>query len=248
MIPLRTLLARNLGCSRKRADEWLANRDLPKTLAPTDLPWTLQLDDQQSLALYDEFHLLLNKPIGCVTALRDAKHPTVMSYVEEAPLINELRPVGRLDLDTSGLLLFTTSGIYLHRLTHPRTGTIRTYHAALARPFQPPKPNLVLQDGQVPNIIHLATLSEDQVHPSLKRPTGHHSYATISITGGAYHEVRRIFAALSSHVLSLCRIGFGQFRLPDDLRPGQWQRVSKEAILQTISSQDSASSPTMGSQ
>jgi 16S rRNA pseudouridine516 synthase len=238
MIPLRILLARNLGCSRKKADELLAevaNPDLPKALLSTDLPWTLHFGEQ-SIELHDEYHLLLNKPVGCVTALTDARHPTVMPYVEQAPLMGELRPVGRLDLDTSGLLLFTTSGIFLHRLTHPRTGMVRTYHAALSRPFQPIKPKMALRDGQVPHITQLSILAEDEVHPSLVRPAGHSIYATISITGGAYHEVRRIFAALSSHVLALCRVGFGNFSLPNDLKPGQWQMVPREAMLQTLTS------------
>jgi 16S rRNA pseudouridine516 synthase len=237
MIPIRTLLARNLDCSRRKVDALLSEQpcnDFPKAIAPGDLPWTLHFADQ-SIVLHDEFHLLLNKPVGCVTALTDDRHPTVMSYVNDAPLVGELRPVGRLDLDTNGLLLFTTSGVYLHRLTHPRSRIVRTYHAALSGPFQSPLPGLSLRDGQVPHITHLATLAETDVHPCLLRPAGNPTYATISITGGAYHEVRRIFAALASHVLALCRVGFGDFQLPTNLNPGQWQSVSKEAILQTLS-------------
>jgi 16S rRNA pseudouridine516 synthase len=192
--------------------------------------------EEHSIILYDEFHLLLNKPAGCVTALSDARHPTVMTYVEDAPLISELRPVGRLDLDTTGLLLFTTQGTYLHRLTHPRTQIVRTYHAALSCPFTAPTSGMTLRDGQVPHISHLGPLTEDEVHPCLQRPAGHPTYATISITGGAYHEVRRIFAALSSHVLALCRVSFGDFRLPNDLAPGKWQMIPGNAILQTLAS------------
>ncbi|HEX7597967.1 MAG TPA: pseudouridine synthase [Polyangia bacterium] len=229
---LEKLIARNLGCSRREAIALIAKASkhgaaLPEAIATADLPLTVTLADRP-LVLRDSFHLLLNKPKGCVTALSDARHETALAFLTSAPLLGELRPVGRLDLDTTGLLLWTTDGTWLHRLTHPRSCIERTYQAALARPFSPLGPGLALRDGHRPNITELRELADSDVHPSLERPAESACFAQISITGGAYHEVRRIFAALGSHVLALCRVRFGGFALPTDLPPGAWREIQQE--------------------
>jgi 16S rRNA pseudouridine516 synthase len=226
MLKLETLLARNLDCSRSQARRFLdaQTRPVPREVSPEELPLRL-LVGGRAVELHDSFHLLMHKPAGCVTALADARHPTASSYLTGAPLRAELRPVGRLDLDTTGLLLWTTDGAWLHRLTHPRSALPRQYQAALARPYQSPSEDLVLRDGYRPRILDLRRLSPDQAHPALLRPAGATSYAAITIAGGAYHEVRRTFAALGSHVLALCRVRFGVLALPADLPPGRWTPI-----------------------
>lgn len=163
-----------------------------------------------------------------MTALRDARHPTAYALLRAAPLFPELRPVGRLDLDTSGLLYWTTDGPEVQRLAHPRRAVPRTYEAALARPFRAPPSDLVLADGHRPRIAALEPLERGAEHPSLAVPPEASALARITIVGGAYHEVRRIFAALGSHVLALCRTGFGRLSLPVDLGPGDYRLLSGE--------------------
>jgi 16S rRNA pseudouridine516 synthase len=232
MALLEKLLARNLACSRKEARRLLDHADdLPRELLPDVLPWRIQVGGR-SLALHDSFHLMLNKPAGCVTALSDPTHDTAAACVQGAPLCPELRPVGRLDLDTTGLLLWTTDGRWLHQLTRPRSEISRTYHAALARPFAPLPSDLVLRDGHRPSILDVHPLLASETHPSLLKPASANTFATITIAGGAYHEIRRIFAALGSHVCSLCRVSFGTLQLPTDLALGQWRQVGKESVEQ----------------
>jgi 16S rRNA pseudouridine516 synthase len=146
-----------------------------------------------------------------------------------------LRPVGRLDLDTTGLLLWTTDGAWLHRLTHPRTAVPRGYHAALTREFQPLPENLALRDGHRPNVLDLRSLPPEQAHSGLLRPEGAVAFAAITIAGGAYHEVRRVFAALGSHVLALCRVSFGALALPPDLPAGSWRQIEQADVQPPIS-------------
>src|SRR5262249_8908257 len=153
----------------------------------------------------------------------DARHPTAYARLCDAPLFDELRPVGRLDLDTTGLLIWTTSGAWLQRLTHPKRKLPRSYHAALARPFGDPRTGLALKDGHQPHIVELKAIREPQAHPSLLRSPDAACFATITIVGGAYHEVRRIFAALGSHVVALSRVGYGRLTLPSDLPAGAWR-------------------------
>jgi 16S rRNA pseudouridine516 synthase len=188
------------------------------------LPLAITVDGEPA-ALWDAAHVMLHKPVGCVTALRDQRHPTAYALLEDAPLFAELRPVGRLDLETSGLLLFTTDGQWLQRLTHPKRAVPRTYHAALAGPFRAAPPDLTLDDGHRPVIDALAPLPRGDAHPALIAPADAAAFATITITGGAYHEVRRIFAALGSHVLALCRVSFGRLALPPDLAAGAYRSI-----------------------
>jgi len=231
MISLERLLARNLPCSRKEARRLLdrTREELPGELSAAALPCRISVGGQ-SVELHDSFHLMLNKPAGCVTALADQTHDTASACIQGAPLFPELRPVGRLDLDTTGLLLWTTDGSWLHKLTHPRSAVQRTYHAVLERPFGPLPEALVLRDGHRPRILDLRLLQASETHPSLLKPASANIFATITIAGGAYHEIRRIFAALGSHVSSLCRVSFGALEMPADLALGQWCPVMKEDV------------------
>jgi 16S rRNA pseudouridine516 synthase len=174
-----------------------------------------------------------HKPTGCVTALADNRHPTAYALLDDAPLAAELRHVGRLDLDTSGLLLWTSDGTWLQRLTHPKRAVPRTYHAALARPFSAlPAEGLTLEDGHRPTVTALESLTRADMHPSLASTPEDvaATFATVTIVGGAYHEVRRIFAALDSHVLALCRVSFGRLALPRDLPAGAWRAIEPGAV------------------
>lgn len=244
MARLDHLLARNLGCSRRIAQELVrdgAIRDAatgatledPRANVPEDrLPLPVLVPDRESpLPLYDQAHVMLHKPVGVVTALRDNLHPTAYALLDEAPLHDELRPVGRLDLDTSGLLLWTTEGALLQRLTHPKRAVPRTYEAALARPFAALPPQLVLEDGHRPDVRALELMEPSAAHAALARPADAQVYARITIVGGAYHEVRRIFAALGSHVLALCRTSFGRLSLPPDLPPGAFRLFTPPDVI-----------------
>lgn len=235
---LDQLLARNTPYSRGEVKRLLkvgaitsqSGAELDDWVEPADLPLTVRVLEHD-VVLYDSSHVLLHKPVGCVTALRDSQHAVAYDYLEGAALRDELRAVGRLDLDTSGLLLWTTEGHWLQRFTHPKWKVPRTYQAALAQPFVPPPPGFTLDDGHQPNIIEMRELDGGSLHPGLARPDDARLYAAITITGGAYHEVRRIFAALGSHVAALCRVSFGNLVLPDDLPPGEYRPFRPEDVI-----------------
>ncbi len=233
MARLDELLARNLPCSRAHARQLVTSGQVrtadgnpiadPRSEAPSQV-----ILGGQMLRLLERAYLVMNKPAGVVTALDDQRHPTAYSLLRDAPLFPELRPVGRLDLDSVGLLLWTNDGQWVQRLTHPKRKVPRTYHAALARPHHPLPPGLVLDDGHRPTITGLDPLAIP--HPSLPRPADATTLVTITIVGGAYHEVRRIFAALGSHVVALCRVGFGRLSLPTDLELGAYRELSVDDV------------------
>ncbi len=235
---LDQLLARNTHYSRGDVKRLLRSGGITRQsgaplddwVEPADLPLTVRVLEQD-VVLYDSSHVLLNKPLGCVTALHDRQHAVAYEYLAGAALLDELRPVGRLDLDTSGLLLWTTDGQVLQRLTHPKRNVPRVYQAALTQPFVQPPPGFTLDDGHQPHISELREMDGSRAHPSLARPDEATLYASITITGGAYHEVRRIFAALGSHVAALCRVSFGRMVLPEDLPLGEYRPVRLEDVL-----------------
>lgn len=230
---LDRILAHNLDLSRRQATllcrqrrVWDVNghvlADPAQKLAQEDFPMQLSIDEQV-YTLYLNFHVLQNKPLGVITALSDRSQPTAYDLLAKAkvPLYRDLRAVGRLDCDTSGLLLWTTDGALLHRLTHPRYEIPRVYQAVLARPWQELPDDFTLADGYRPAIHELQPLTREQLHPSLRMPEHAGYFASITLSTGKFHEVRRIFAALGSEVISLCRVAFGPFTLPVDLQPGQ---------------------------
>jgi 16S rRNA pseudouridine516 synthase len=236
---LDILLARNLGWSRGAARAAIADerieiagalaRDPRREVAAGELPLAAVVDGA-AVTLFDVARVLLNKPVGCVTALRDPRRPTAYALLRGAPLFSELRAVGRLDIDTSGLLLWTTDGAEIQRLTHPKRAVPRTYQAALAGDHRPLPADLVLDDGHRPRVDDLSLLARADAHPSLDVPPDARALASITITGGAYHEVRRIFAALGSHVLGLCRVRFGDVDLPRDLPPGAYRLLAESRV------------------
>jgi 16S rRNA pseudouridine516 synthase len=227
---LDLLLSRNLGLSRKmvrrhlRAGDVLdpaGNRlaDPALQIHPDRCPYSICWTGTEH-QLHARADLLQHKPTGVVTALRDGRHPTAYALLRGQPLFRELRAVGRLDLDTSGLLFWTTDGSLLHRLTHPRYEVEREYQAAIAGPFRAPPPDLTLDDGHRPSITALEPLAEAMCHPALLRPDASHLLARIVVRSGRFHEVKRIFSALGTEVLALARVRYGPVTLPPALGPG----------------------------
>ncbi len=237
------LVARNTPHSRRQVSRLFRSgrvraldgtRLEPKVNVP---PATLPLEilvDTEPYTLRTRYELILNKPLGVVTAHQDRMHPTAYALLRNAPMFGELRAVGRLDKETSGLLMWTTDGTLLHRLTHPRYAVPRTYHVALERPFEAVPEGLALNDGHRPEIIELTERDPAGLHPALARPESAVRFASITINGGRFHEVRRIFAALGSHVVGLARVRFGDIELPTDLEPGAHRPVDLKAAFSGI--------------
>ncbi|MCX4241436.1 pseudouridine synthase [Paraliomyxa miuraensis] len=247
---LDALIARNLGLSRRQVTRLLrAGRihdpgglrldDGRIPCLPSEGPRQVVVDGEPH-TLHHRVSLRLHKPVGVVTAHDDPRHPTAHALLREAPLFRELRAVGRLDLDTSGLLLWTTDGTLLHRLTHPRYGVPREYHVGLAGGFRDPPSDLRLDDGHAPRIVALERRVVTSMHPGLRRSPDARVHATITLTTGRFHEVRRIFMALGTEVLDLCRVRFGVVELPVSLPASAHEPIDLHAVFRGLSPQPEA--------
>jgi len=167
--------------------------------------------------------LMLNKPAGYTCSTSDPGRIVYEllppRFMRRNPII---APVGRLDRDTTGLLLLTDDGKLLHRLTSPRHHVPKTYEVILARPL----------DGSEADLFASGTLvlrsETTPLLPAWLEPTGTHT-ARLTITEGRYHQVRRMFAATGNHVEKLHRAAIGALTL-GDLPEGQWRVLRAEEV------------------
>ncbi len=173
-------------------------------------------------AFHDKALLMLHKPSGYECSRKPRHHPSVMSLLP-APLRNRnVQPIGRLDEDTTGLLLFTDDGTLLHRLTSPKWHVPKLYQADCAEPLtaaqlQRLRDGVVLHDDPLP------------VRAAAAESAGERRLL-LTLTEGKYHQVKRMVAAAGNAVQALHRLRFGALVLPDDLAPGQWRWVERSDI------------------
>jgi 16S rRNA pseudouridine516 synthase len=179
--------------------------------------------DGEPLALPTELYLMLYKPEGYVSATRDGEHPTVVDLLPaELARRTGLHIAGRLDLDTTGLLLLTTDGQWSHRLTSPRHDCRKVYRVSLDQPLD--------TTGQ--EQLEKGLMLEGEDKPTL--PADVHKLEDrlieLTIGEGRYHQVKRMLAAVSNHVIGLHRQQVGAIRLDTGLEPGQFRVLTQEEI------------------
>ena len=163
---------------------------------------------------YKEFvYLMLNKPAGYVSATEDFKYPTVIDLVPEEFSHYDLFPVGRLDLDTEGLLILTNDGAYCHNMLSPKKHVYKTYYACLD---DFPTEDDVKKFAEGITIEGGYTCREAE----LILNEGEKS-ALVKICEGKFHQVKLMFKAVGKNVTYLKRVKFGEFSLPDDLPLGK---------------------------
>ena len=169
---------------------------------------------------------LLCKPAGVVTATEDPKLPTVLDLLPENIRRMGLFPVGRLDRDTEGLLLLTNDGQLAHALLAPKKHVDKLYEAVLD--MEPEKgaeavflAGIALQDGTVcrPAILEKIPVGD-----------GQNPVFLVTIVEGKFHQVKRMFAAAGSHVLSLKRLRMGPVSLDPGMKPGAFRPLTPDEL------------------
>ncbi|AWN41827.1 pseudouridine synthase [Methylobacterium durans] len=231
---LDKLLA-NLGYGSRREIAGLARggrirldgavlHDADRRIAVTpDLPERMTVDGDR-LDPPPGLLLLLHKPVG-----------VTCSHKEAGPLIYGLLPtrwrrrdpalstVGRLDKETSGLILLTDDGALLHRIISPKASVPKRYQVTLERPLRGDEAEVfasgtLMLEGEDRPLLPVAT----EVHDATR--------AAVTLTEGRYHQVRRMFAAIGNHVTALHRDRIGALDLPEDLAPGAFRSASAEDV------------------
>lgn len=176
----------------------------------------------QPWPFHDKALLMMNKPAGYECSRKPRHHPSVMSLLPAPLRQREVQPIGRLDEDTTGLLLFTDDGALIHKLTSPKWHVPKVYAAECAD---------AVDARQVEQLLAGVVLHDDPlpVRAAACEATGERQLR-LTLTEGKYHQVKRMIAAAGNHVLALRRDSFGALALPGDLEAGQWRWVEREAI------------------
>jgi len=178
--------------------------------------------DGKPLRAATKTYVLLYKPTGYLTTYRDPEgRPTVYDLISDVK--TWLSPVGRLDLDTSGLLVMTNDTHFAERVTNPDHHVSKTYQL---------KASTVLSDEQIEQLRNGLELSDGPTRPAkVKRVREHPKYThlEITITEGRNRQVRRMIEALDSKVLKLVRTAIGPVRI-GDLPIGKWRELTPEEV------------------
>ena len=173
----------------------------------------------QTVEYQKKIYLLLNKPKGYVSATFDSKEPTVLDLIEETQ--KGLFPVGRLDKDTTGLLLITNDGKLAHELLSPKHHVAKTYELTFSGVFKDSffeqlKKGIVLEDGYICKPAEFILLEPQR--------------GKITIYEGKFHQIKRMLHVLGMEVTSLKRLSFGNLELPSDLEEGSYRALTKEEL------------------
>ena len=216
-------------CSRRKADELIAAGNVRiNGSVMREMGYDVQEGDQVSVngrpieASEKKVYLALNKPLGCVTSMDDDRdRSTVADLVKDIP--QRVFPVGRLDYNTTGLLLMTNDGDLAYRLTHPKHEIGKTYVALVSGVISDVRLNRLRRGVDIGGFV----TSPAKVRVLKQNP--HSTVVEITIHEGKNRQVRKMFNAVGNKVMKLERTAIGDIRLGHQL-PGHWRKLTRQEI------------------
>ncbi len=166
-------------------------------------------------------YILMNKPKGCLSATEDKRKETVLDLIPENMKRNGLFPVGRLDKDTTGLLIITDDGDFAHKCISPSKNISKTYIATL---------DGELKEDMIDVFEKGVTLADGTLCKPAKLTILDKNIAELTIYEGKYHQIKRMFGTLGLGVNELNRKSIGALELPKDLKQGDCTILSEEDL------------------
>lgn len=223
---LDRFLTETTGLSRSQAQRLLRERrvsvdgEIVRTGRHSVSAESRILLDEQALTWPTPAYLMLHKPDGVVCDRTHDFHASVFELLTEHPRVDKLHLAGRLDVDTTGLVLLTDDGQWSHRITSPRHRCPKRYHAILEKPLS--------QEGRQAIEQGLQLRNEDKPCEPASIEMVEPMEIYITVTEGRYHLVKRLLAAAGAPVEQLHRAAIGSLSLDPNLAPGQWRELSSE--------------------
>lgn len=220
---LNKYLAFHLGLSRREADDLIASGKVTIAGEPAILGG--RVEDGQPVAVAGKLvtkkaaytYLAFHKPVGYVSSRKQqGDTPTLYSLIPQQ--YHTLKPVGRLDKDSSGLLLLTDDGDFAYHMTHPKFYKVKTYTIQLDKPLEPLHQQMISDYG--------VQLEDGPSKLSLERVGESRKEWVVTMHEGRNRQIRRTFAALGYEVVALHRTSFGPYQL-DTLAAGSYERTAK---------------------
>lgn len=184
---------------------------------------------------YEEFvYYMMNKPQGVISATEDNKHRTVLDLLDDLARTKEVFPVGRLDIDTHGLLLLTNDGQLAHALLSPKRHVDKTYLAQVEG---------IMSQEDVETFAKGIPLKDFTCQPAKLElvsvdPVKNQSLVRVTIAEGKFHQVKRMVAYCGKEVVDLQRLTMGALILDEKLKRGEWRRLTKEELEELLASID----------
>jgi len=234
-IRLQKIVAQAGIASRRKAEELIregkvrVNNVIVSQLGAKADPQhdSIEVAGQALPAAQKKVYIMLHKPKGYVTTLRDPEgRPTVMDLVDT--VTERLYPVGRLDYDTEGLLILTNDGDCSQSLQHPRHNVARIYLVKVrGRPAED-----ILSRLQKGIMVDGAKTCKSRI--SVHRSLGKNTWLNMSLWEGRNRQIKKMFAAVGYPVMRILRIGFGPLHLDQKLDPGDYRHLRKDEIQQLM--------------
>lgn len=218
-------------CTRKEARKFLKqNEILINGVQAKNVNENLNEDDEVIIGDFtfyvNEFkYFLFNKPTGVVCANNDDLHQTVFDLFDFADYQNDLFTVGRLDLDTTGLLIITNDGKFSHSLISPKHHVGKKYHVVCEKS---------ISDSDIVKLENGLTIDYDYTTMPAKVERIRENEIFLTIQEGKYHQVKRMLIAVDNKVTELSRVSIGNLTVPSDLAPGEYEAYKKETLEKLI--------------
>ena len=182
---------------------------------------------------YEEFvYYMMNKPQGVISATEDTKHRTVLDLLDDYARAKEVFPVGRLDIDTHGLLLLTNDGQLAHALLSPKRHVDKTYLAQVEG---------IMSQEDVDTFAKGISLKDFTCQPAKLELVSvdsvkNQSLVRVTIAEGKFHQVKRMVAYCGKEVVDLQRLTMGTLVLDENLERGEWRRLTREELENVLAS------------
>lgn len=224
---LDKLLCHVTGITRSQAQKLIRRREVEVDGVEVRDP-AMKIDDTmevewqgREISQTGPRYFMMNKPVGVVCATIDSQHTTVIDLLDEGNL-KGLHAAGRLDIDTTGLVLISDDGEWTHRITSPKHKCEKSYLVTLAE---------LLDESLVERFAEGIELKNEKelTKPARLEPLSA-TEARIIITEGRYHQVKRMFAAVGNHVLALHRERIGGVVLDEELAEGEYRPLTEEEV------------------
>ncbi|OCG34207.1 MULTISPECIES: 16S rRNA pseudouridine(516) synthase RsuA [unclassified Gilliamella] len=223
---LDKFLAHHLGASRTivtkelKAKKVTVDGEIIKSGAYQLLPeQVVEYDGYEIIPVTNNRYFMLNKPQGYVCSTDDPDHPTILYFIDE-PMPEKLHAAGRLDLDTTGLVLLTDDGKWSHRITSPKHHCEKVYAVTVEQPLCIELIDIFKNGIQLKNEKSLTKPAKLNIIDDF--------HAELTISEGRYHQVKRMFAAVNNHVVELHRKQIGKVIL--DIPEGEYRLLSQDEI------------------
>lgn len=226
---LDKVISNQMGYSRKEVKDLVKQKRITingDVASKSDIKVDVSVDkilvDGKEISFKKFVYLMLNKPKGYVSATEDKNMPTVLELVPDEYLHRDLFPAGRLDRDTTGLMLITDDGEFAHNILSPKKHVKKTYNVTIDIPMTE---EMVIAFKNGVNLI------DGECKEAELTITGEYT-GVVVLTEGRYHQIKRMFGCFGAKVVELERIGMGDFCLPEDLELGECREFSNEELKQ----------------